>query len=181
MRATRRRPSPSVILLIGLSLLWVALAFAAGVVPVRAGAGHLVEIADFAYAPADLTITAGDTVTWTNLDAVAHTATDTGGAWDTGLLEQGESASITFTAAGTYEYLCTPHPSMTGRITVVAGTQPTATPAPPTGGSLPDVAMAARDGSRVAPTLIGTAFVGLALLLLALQGVIHGPGDRRRP
>lgn len=162
MRASRRRPSPSAILLVGLSLLWMALAFAAGVVPVRAGAGHVVEIVDFGYAPADLTISPGDTVTWTNLDAVAHTATANDGAWDTGLLEQGASASITFTAPGTYEYLCTPHPSMTGRITVVAAaTQPTPSPAPG-GGSLPDVAMS---GSTVSPIAV------LGLLLLGLAGL----------
>lgn len=169
MRTSRRRPSPSAILLVGLSLLWMALAFAAGVAPVRAGAGHVVEIVDFGYAPADLTISAGDTVTWTNLDAVAHTATATDGTWDTGLLEQGASASITFTAAGTYEYLCTPHPSMTGRITVVAATQPTSSPAPG-GDSLPDVAMS---GSTVSPIAV------LGLLLLGVAGLAAlAPRDR---
>jgi amicyanin len=109
-------------------------------------ATHTVTIADFAFEPATLTITAGDTVTWTNQDAVAHTATSTSGAFDSGTLEQGESFSVTFTEPGTYDYLCTPHPTMTGQIVVVAApAAPAATPAPsaaPGSGSIPDVAMA---------------------------------------
>ncbi len=61
-------------------------------------ATHAVEISDFAFGPADLTVTAGDTVTWTNLDAVEHTATGT--IFDTGLLAQGESYSVTFMLPG---------------------------------------------------------------------------------
>lgn len=177
MRAARRR-SLSILLVVGLTLLWAALAFAAGTSPTRAGTDNLVEITDFAFSPAELTITVGDSVTWTNLDAVEHTATATDGSWDTGLLGQGESGSITFTAPGTYDYLCTPHPSMTGRIVVVAASQPSATAAPaPSGGDLPDVAMSAAAGSSMLITLLGTALVGVALLLAALQAVIRGFGE----
>ncbi len=165
MRA-RRRPSLSAILVIGLCLLWAALALAAGAMPARGGSGHTVEIVDFAFAPAELTISAGDTVTFTNLDAVAHTATAIDGSWDTGLLDQNQSASITFTAAGTYDYLCTPHPSMTGRIVVVAASQPG-------GGSLPDVAMPRPSPSPM--VLLGLALLGLAGLLAVVQ---HRAGQR---
>ena len=178
MRAARRR-SLSVLVVIGLTLIWAALAFAAGTSPTRAGAGGTVEISGFAYAPAELTITAGDTVTWTNLDAVEHTATAIDGSWDTGLLGEGDSASITFTTPGTYDYLCTPHPSMTGRIVVVAAAQPSTTPAPAPspGGALPDVAMSVGAGPSTAMTLLGTILVGVALLLVALQAVIRGFGE----
>lgn len=175
MRASRR-PSLSAIIVIGLCLLWAALALAAGAMPARGGSGTSVEIVDFAYAPAELTISVGETVTFTNLDAVAHTATATDGSWDTGLLEQGQSASITFTAPGTYNYLCTPHPSMTGRITVAAAAQATPTPAP-SGGSLPDVAMSGDRGSRTALTFLGVGLVGTALLLVAVQAVVRGRGE----
>ena len=173
-----RRPSRNVLLVIGLAVLWAALAFAAGASAARAGDGHVVEIVDFAYAPADLTVAVGDTVTFTNLDAVEHTATATDGSWGTGLLAEGESAAITFSAAGTYDYLCTPHPSMTGRITVVA--QSAATPTPTTGGgALPDVAMSADSTtSRAGLTFLGLALVGVALLLVVLQAVVRGLGER---
>jgi amicyanin len=97
--------------------------------PMRAASTHQVAIVDFAFSPATLTITEGDTVTWTNSDAVAHTATGSG--FDSGLLDQGESYSLTFSAAGTYDYLCTPHPTMTGQVVVQAA-------AP---GAVPNVAM----------------------------------------
>ena len=170
-----RRPSLTTIVVIGLALLWVALAFAAGAMPARGGTGTVVDIADFAFEPAELTITAGETVTWTNLDGVAHTATATDGSWDTGLLDEGESGSITFTTPGTYDYRCTPHPSMTGRIIVEAATPATATPsaaptatpgaAPPaSGGAIPDVAMP-RSAGPVPAVLLGLTLVALAGLL----------------
>lgn len=117
-------------------LILSAAAFAAAVLvtagpmtvaPVTRGATHEVQIANYAFAPEDLTITVGDTVTWTNEDSVMHTATSLDGAFDSGMLDFGQSFSWTFTQVGTYDYLCTPHPMMTGRITVVA---PPATPTP---------------------------------------------------
>jgi amicyanin len=134
----------------------------------RAGTGHLVEIEGFAFAPQTLTIRAGDTVTWTNLDDVEHTATSTSGAFDSGLLAQGESYTVTFTEPGTYDYLCTPHPMMTGRIVVEAAP---AAPAPSTapaggGGGLPDVAMAPPEGVD-ARTGLWAALLALAAVLAA--------------
>ena len=79
-----------------------------------------VAISDFAFSPRTVTINVGDRVRWTNNDAVAHTATATSGAFDTGDLGQGQSASVRFTIPGTYRYICTPHPTMTGTIRVRA-------------------------------------------------------------
>jgi amicyanin len=139
-------------------------------------ATHAVAIADFAFAPTTLTIAVGDTVTWTNEDAVEHTATSTAGAFDSGLLAQGESFSFTFTTAGTYDYLCTPHPTMTGRIVVVAAA---ATPAPsvPSSGELPDVAMDAEP--RDVTGLMGVALLVAAVSLAAVRLV--PAAWRRRP
>lgn len=134
----------------------------------RAGTSHLVEIEGFAFAPATLTIQVGDTVTWTNLDDVEHTATSTAGAFDSGLLAQGESYSLTFTAAGTYDYLCTPHPLMTGRIVVEAASAPApaaSQAAPAGGGGLPDVAMEPPTADPRVP--LGIALVVLAAVLAA--------------
>ena len=79
-----------------------------------------VEIKDFAFNPAEIRITAGTVVTWTNSDVVAHTATatDPRGAFDSGNLNPGQSFSFTFDTAGTYEYFCSYHPFMKGTIVV---------------------------------------------------------------
>jgi plastocyanin len=143
-----------------LALLLAALIlFVLGSIEIARAATHAVTISGFAFGPATLTVTAGDTVTWTNDDSVAHTATSTTGAFDTGELEQGESASVTFTSPGTYPYLCTPHPEMTGQIMVVAAA---ATPTPAAGGGpVPDVAMSPR--LQTSPALIaGLLLVGWA-------------------
>jgi plastocyanin len=89
--------------------------------------------------PADITIALGQTVTWVNNSAIPHTTTDDPAknpvaqdhpeysqlpdgatAWDSGLLQPGESFSYTFTVAGEYHYFCIPHAlsNMLGTITV---------------------------------------------------------------
>jgi plastocyanin len=157
-----------------LALVLAALVlFVLGSLEMARGATHEVAIADFAFAPATLTIAAGDTVTWSNEDAVAHTATSTTGAFDSGDLGQGESFSFTFATPGTYDYLCTPHPTMTGQIVVqAAAAAPTAAPTAAPGG-VPDVAMAMDRGWPF--VLLGTLGVGAALLLLG-----HRLTGRRR-
>jgi plastocyanin len=77
-----------------------------------------VSIQGFAFAPASLEIPAGTTVTWTNSDATAHTATADDGSWDTGNIDPGASASVTFDTPGTYTYHCTYHSNMTATIVV---------------------------------------------------------------
>ena len=76
-----------------------------------------VSIQGFAFNPATVTIKAGDTIVFKNFDGVAHTATQSGG-FDTGLLAQGQSKSITFSQKGTFNYFCIPHPNMQGTIIV---------------------------------------------------------------
>jgi amicyanin len=141
------------------------------------GATHAVAIADFAFGPATLTITVGDTVTWTNEDAVVHTATSVNGAFDSGDLEQGASYSLTFTTPGTYDYLCTPHPSMTGRIVVVAAAA-TPPPSAAASGGLPIVAISTDDGGR-SLRLGGAALLALAALALSIRRVVRVEDDAR--
>jgi plastocyanin len=74
------------------------------------------SIASFALE--SLTISVGDSVRWTNNDDAPHTATHVDGDWDTGTLNQGESATLEFTEAGTFEYFCAIHPQMTATLTV---------------------------------------------------------------
>jgi len=86
----------------------------------RAAASTSVTISDFKFAPKSITVNVGDTVTWTNKGPAAHTATAKNGSFDTGLLQKGESGSATFDKAGTFAYICTPHPFMKGMVKVVA-------------------------------------------------------------
>lgn len=79
---------------------------------------NTVEIKGFAFSPNTITIKVGESVTFTNKDGVGHTATADDGSFDTGMIEQNESKSITFDKAGTYTYFCTPHPNMKGTIVV---------------------------------------------------------------
>jgi len=84
----------------------------------RTAASAGVTIKDFSFVPASVTVNAGDTVTWTNSGPSDHTAT--GDGFDTGLLSQGQSGSATFDSAGTFSYICTPHPFMKGTVVVQA-------------------------------------------------------------
>lgn len=91
--------------------------------PARAQTPQQITIQSYVFQPATLTIPVGTRVTWTNLDAVDHTATsDTGSAlsWDSGPLAQGQSSSVTFTRPGTFTYHCNFHPFMMGTIVVQA-------------------------------------------------------------
>ena len=79
---------------------------------------HTIQIQNFAFAPAVLTIAAGDTVVFNNLDSAPHTASADGGAWDTGRMAQGASVQITFSSPGSFTYFCAFHPNMKGAITI---------------------------------------------------------------
>jgi len=79
-----------------------------------------VRIADFDYVPAVLEVTSGTVVKWTNEDGAPHTATAQDDTFDTGRLDKGESGEITFDMPGAYEYICTFHSYMEGRIVVAS-------------------------------------------------------------
>lgn len=79
--------------------------------------GNNVSIASFAFSPQSLTVTAGTKVTWTNKDSTTHTVTADGGAFNH-MLSPGDTFSFTFTKAGTYQYHCSIHPTMTATIVV---------------------------------------------------------------
>jgi plastocyanin len=131
---------------------------------IAVAATRAVAISGFAFSPTTVTINVGDRVTWTNSDAVAHTATATGGAFDTGDIGQGQSASVRFTRAGTYAYYCTPHPSMTGTIRVRAASGGGAPTIPPTDTVAP---VAPANPDIDAPTLAWLVLAAAGLLVLA--------------
>jgi plastocyanin len=79
-----------------------------------------VEIKRFKFDPVELTVSPGTSVTWTNLDAAPHTATDKSKNWDTGELRKNDSQRITFEEEGSFEYFCRFHPNMKAKVTVRA-------------------------------------------------------------
>jgi plastocyanin len=76
-----------------------------------------VTIDNFTFAPAELTVKVGTTVTWTNHDDIPHTVVSAG-KFRSKALDTDNSFSFTFTAAGDYKYFCSLHPHMTGMIKV---------------------------------------------------------------
>src|SRR5215208_6869843 len=76
-----------------------------------------VSIEDF-YDPADEAIASGDTITWTNEDEEPHTVTADDGSFDSGVLNPGDTYTVTFSGSGTVSYYCTLHPWMVGSVTV---------------------------------------------------------------
>jgi nitrite reductase (NO-forming) len=97
----------------------------------------VVMILNYAYNPAQITVTAGTTVTWVNQDPVGHTVTEgnadspkpssqrvfdsshgTAGA-NVIVIPSGQSWSFTFTTSGEYDYYCIPHPYMRGHVSVL--------------------------------------------------------------
>src|SRR5512134_791702 len=91
-----------------------------GIAGTALAADRPVAISGFSFSPGSVTVAVGDTVTWTNSDAQAHSST-----------------------AGTFAYHCDFHPNMTGTVVVQAAagggggatTPPTDTVAPAGGSS----------------------------------------------
>ena len=80
--------------------------------------GTMVHMSGAQFAPAQLTVAAGTTVTFINDDDEPHTVTAADGSWSTGHLAPGVAYSRTFTSAGTYSYVCLYHPWMQATVTV---------------------------------------------------------------
>ena len=71
------------------------------------------------FSPSQATVRPGDLVRWRNGDVIAHTATQAGGGFDTGLIAPGAtSAPITLSTTGTIDYFCAIHPVMVGAVRV---------------------------------------------------------------
>jgi plastocyanin len=82
-------------------------------------AGATVSVQDNTFEPGTIRAKVGDTITWTNDGAVAHTVTATDGAdFDSGTLAPGKSFTFTADKAGTISYVCNFHAGMQGTIEV---------------------------------------------------------------
>lgn len=150
MPAKRSVPSPLRIALVALVVVAIVIALTAcgssgskssGTSPstkapstttTATASGDTVNLKLIAYKPAKLTVTAGSTVTWHQMDPGVHTVTsgtvsqDGGGVsmhpdgtFDSGQLATGKSFTFRFDKPGTYTYFCEIHPAtMHGEITV---------------------------------------------------------------
>src|SRR5512138_2459294 len=72
---------------------------------------HRVEIKGMAYAPAEVTVTAGDTIVWVNRDIVPHTVTGEARQFDSGGLSPAAEWSLVARDPGRISYTCTFHPT----------------------------------------------------------------------
>jgi plastocyanin len=77
-----------------------------------------VKIDNFTFTPAEAEVAVGTTVVWTNGDDIPHTVVDADHKYKSSALDTGDTFSHTFTEPGTYEYFCSLHPHMTGKIIV---------------------------------------------------------------
>ena len=140
---------------------------------VALAADHAVSISGFSYSPGSVTVAVGDTVTWTNSDAQAHTATADDASWDSGSIGNGASGTVTFSTAGTFPYHCSIHPEMTGTVTVQAAasgggggggggatTPPTDTSASAGSGSTDDGSSGAPAGWLAVVAVVAAAWIG---------------------
>lgn len=133
-----------------------------------AAASGSVQMRDFRFAPSTISVNVGDSVTWVHAGEEPHNAV--GDSFSTPLLDPGETASKSFSSAGTFSYICTVHPQMKGTVKVVgaaqtdegsgsAGTSPGTT-----GAEDPGSARSETTGPQLAAS-------GLDAWLLALAGV----------
>ena len=77
------------------------------------------------YTPATREVDVGTWVTWSNDGEEAHTVTALDDSFDSGNLDPSEGFSWFFDQPGTFSYICSLHPWMTGRIIVGDGVAPT--------------------------------------------------------
>src|ERR1700686_141210 len=81
-----------------------------------------VEIDNFAFSPARITVKAGTAVGWLNADGPPHTVASSSKLFKSKALDTDDSFSFTFTTPGMYEYFCSLHPYMTGTVVVEGNT-----------------------------------------------------------
>jgi plastocyanin len=77
------------------------------------------------FVPETMTVSKGTTVTWTNKDTTLHTVTsgsaesgNSGTEFDSSYLAAGKTFQHQFNTAGTFDYYCTLHPYMKGKVVV---------------------------------------------------------------
>jgi plastocyanin len=77
-----------------------------------------VEIKTFAFAPQELTVTPGTTVTWINHDQTVHNVVSPDGKFASPGMDTDDRYTFTFEKEGDFAYLCALHPHMAGTVHV---------------------------------------------------------------
>jgi plastocyanin len=114
---------PSSTTITGAATTTVTTASAPGQTPTTVNTGTFqpsavtLEIKSWGFNPNTVTLLKGSTATWTNKDSVTHTVTSAGN-FDSGDIAAGASWTYTFNKAGTFEYSCKYHSSMTGKVVI---------------------------------------------------------------
>jgi plastocyanin len=101
---------------IGSGMLVAALA--SGSTIAQAQEANAVVIKDFMFSPMSLTVKAGSTVTWKNLDGEPHTVVNDVGIFRSAALDQNDTYQFRFDKPGVYRVFCGIHPNMKATITV---------------------------------------------------------------
>ena len=102
-----------------------ALALAAGMawlIGALPASAEEVKIDNFTFNPPEITVKSGTTVTWTNGDDIPHTVVAKGLSFRSKTMDSEDKFSFTFTTPGVYDYFCSLHPHMVGKIVVQAAT-----------------------------------------------------------
>jgi plastocyanin len=89
--------------------------------PAASSGGDVVQVKmkNILFVPDKITARVGQTIRWTNDDAVEHTVkAESGADFSSDIIEQGKTFEAKVTKAGTIAYMCTIHPSQKGTITV---------------------------------------------------------------
>jgi plastocyanin len=94
------------------------IAASAAICVARAETPNAVVIKNFMFSPMALTIKAGSTVTWKNLDGEPHTVVNDAGMFRSAALDQNDSYQYKFDKPGVYNVFCGIHPNMKEKITV---------------------------------------------------------------
>ena len=84
----------------------------------KTSAGPTISIHEFMFSPTSLTVTAGTTVHWKNLDPEPHTVRSVDATFKSDALDQDDSFDFKFDKPGTYRYVCSIHPQMLGTVVV---------------------------------------------------------------
>jgi plastocyanin len=86
-----------------------------------AGAAATVSMDHNTFIPGEITVAAGTTVTWVNNETMPHTVVSPNQGFRSKTLVKDAKFSFTFTTPGDYDYLCSIHPNMKGKVIVKPG------------------------------------------------------------
>ncbi len=77
-----------------------------------------VRIGNFTFSPAEITIAPGTALTWVNGDDIPHTVAAANKSFRSKAMDTDQTYSFTFTTPGIYDYFCSLHPQMRGKVIV---------------------------------------------------------------